>query len=264
MLGRNRTLAIIALVSLSGCLGRGQTDLLQARLRAQQQQLLQAQTQLDDANKSLVVAQRESEKLRSELASLNSGAAPSHSATNVVPVSAIKINSMLTAGVDKDDRAGDDSVVVNFAPYDDDGEMVKLHGTVDIVAIDPSRPEGEQRIAKWSFTPEETRAHWVRGFLGSGYQFTLPWPEPPTHEELVLHVRLRTPDDREFFATQVVKIQPEVVTAAATATPAIPLEETVRRPQFEEELEKTIPATPQRKEIRESTNWTDSTMPIRR
>ncbi|HET6422197.1 MAG TPA: hypothetical protein VFG20_00855, partial [Planctomycetaceae bacterium] len=37
-----RFTSVLLLVSLAGCLGRGQTDLLHARLRAQQQQLLQA------------------------------------------------------------------------------------------------------------------------------------------------------------------------------------------------------------------------------
>lgn len=260
MLIWTKRLSTLALVSLIGCAGRGESDLLQARLRAQQEQLLQAQTQLNETNKNLAVARRESEQLRTELAQAASGETKLASAGQIVPVSAIKINTMLTAGVDKDDQAGDDAVVVNFAPYDDDGEIVKLHGPVDIVATDPSQPEGKQLFAKWSFTTEETRQHWVRGFLGSGYQFTLPWPEPPKHDELVLHVRLRTPDDREFVATQVVKIRREVVTAEASAT----AETTVRRPLRDDEFEAFEPPANRRAEIRESTNWTDETTPVRR
>jgi hypothetical protein len=100
----------------------------------------------------------------------------------------------------------------------------------------------------------------VRGFLGSGYQFTLPWPDPPQHDEVVLHVRLRAPDEREFVATQVVKIQPEVVTADNKSSV-----ETVRRPIADRELIESITPGPLRREgVRESTNWTDETMPVRR
>jgi cellobiose-specific phosphotransferase system component IIA len=258
MSARDRFVVLLTLIPLAGCLGRGQSDLLQARLRAQQQQLVETQSQLKEASKSLAEARRESEELRTELAQLGSGNATTASG-NVVAVSAIKINSMLTAGVNKDGRAGDDAVVINFAPYDDDGEMVKMHGTVDVVALDPRQPEGKQTVAKWTFTPEETRQHWVRGFLGSGYQFTLPWPEPPQHDEYVLHVRLRAPDDREFVATQVVKIQPEVVTAGGTTTT-----QTVRRPLGPEDVEIVEPPLDRRRAIQESTNWTDTTMPIRR
>lgn len=257
MLNWTKRLSALPLVVLAGCLGHGESDLLQARLRAQQEQLLQAQTQLKESNKNLVQARRETEQLRTELAQAASGETKVAAAGQVVPVSAIKINTMLTAGVDKDGTAGDDAVVINFAPYDDDGEMVKLHGPVDIVATDPSRPDGQQLFAKWSFTTEETREHWVRGFLGSGYQFTLPWPEPPKHDELVLHVRLRSPDGREFVATQVVKIRPEVATANAVSTTE------ARRPVVDDLLE-AVEEKPRRPVIRESTNWTNETMPVRR
>ncbi len=255
-----KRLALLALVLLAGCLGRGETDLLQARLRTQQEQLVKVQTQLQDAKANLAHVERESEQLRTQLAQAGSGEIKLASSETVAPISAIKINSMLTAGINKDDTAGDDAIVVNFAPYDDDGEMVKLHGPVDIVATDPRLPEGKQVFAKWNFTTEETRQHWVRGFLGSGYQFTLPWPEPPQHEELVLHVRLRSPDGREFVATQVLKIQPEVV-AAGRETPS--MTET-RRPVVDDLIESVEERSANRPEVRESTNWTYSTIPIRR
>lgn len=253
-------LPLLALVLLAGCLGRGETDLLQARLRAQQDQLLQAQRQLTETTKSLAKAQKEADDLRTELAQMAAGGTQLVSSETAVPVTAIKINSMLTAGIDKDGTAGDDAIVVNFAPYDDDGEMVKLHGTVDIVAIDPSQPEGKQFVAKWNFTADETREHWVRGFLGSGYQFTLPWPEPPKHEEVVLHVRLRSPDGREFVATQVVKIRLETVASGRTTSTSTE----TRRPIVDELIESIDERSAERPAVRESTNWTYSTVPIRR
>lgn len=250
---------LLPLLLLMGCLGSARTeDLLHARLRAQQQQLLETKSSVDELTAALQKSRRETETLRTELARVESGDLKTVSGEGVIPVSAIKINSMLTAGMDKNGIKGDDTLVVNFAPYDDDGEMVKLHGTVDIVAMDPQLPEGEQIIARWSFAPEETRQHWVRGFLGSGYQFSLPWSDPPQHDELVLHVRLRTPSDREFVATQVVRIEPEIVTANGRTT------ETVRRPLLETERDEKLPTSSGRGVIRESTNWTESTMPVRR
>jgi len=245
----------LCLLSLAGCLaGRGQTEVLQARLREQEQTLADVQSQLAKQEQALSQARRDADELRRQLAQADGGGLLPEQSDLLVRVSGIKINGLLTAGVDRDEVAGDDSLFVQFAPHDADGELVKLPGAIDIAVLDPALPESARTVAKWSFNADESRSHWTRGFLGTGYQFTLPWPhEPPRHAELVLHVRLRPVDGREFTATHVLRIEPPVTTADDRQVVRKPIEPTAR------------PAAPTaRAPLVESTNWTEGTIPVLR
>lgn len=214
-----------------------------------------AQSELRSTSEQLALARKEAERLELQLASSGKpGLLPEQTET-LVRVTGIKINPMLTAGLDKDEVAGDDTLVVQFSPVDNDGELVKLGGKIEIVAIDPGQTETARPLGRWSFDPEESRSHWTRGFLGSGYQFTLPWPELPQAKEVVVHVRLTAPDGRQFEANQLVAITPPVVTAAGART--------ANRP----ELKALDPATltPRRRApVQESTNWMEHTTPVYR
>jgi hypothetical protein len=248
---RRRTLLCgigLGLLGLAGCaFGRGQTDVLQARLREQERQLVDAQSQVETQARELQLARRESDELRRQMAQAGDNGLLPEQSDLLVRVSGIKINSMLTAGVDRDDVSGDDALFVQFAPHDVEGELVKLPGEIEIAVLDPALPEAERTVAKWAFTPEESRSHWVRGFLGTGYQFTLPWPsEPPRNTDLVVHVRLKPVDGREFAATHVFQVEPTVVAAGGAQT-----------------ARKAIVNEP-RGPLVESTNWTEETMPVRR
>jgi hypothetical protein len=235
-------------LSLTGCLaGRGDTDLLHARLREQEQRLAEVQSQLTAQERALAEARREADSLRKQLAQADGGGLLPEQTDQLVRVSGIKINSLLTAGVDRDEVAGDDALFVQFAPHDADGEIVKLPGAIDIAVLDPSLPDGERTVAQWSFAAEDCRAHWTRGFVGTGYQFTLPWPhEPPRNSELVVHVRLKPVDGREFTAAHVIRVTPPVVTAGSQQTVLKAGGRTEREP------------------LAESTNWTEFTTPVRR
>lgn len=251
-----RQTALLALcgLGLAGCVaGRGQTDVLHARLREQEQRLADTESQLVASQRELKQARHDTEQLRTQLAQSGPNALLPEQSDLLVRVSGIKINSMLTAGVDRDEIAGDDALFVQFAPHDADGELVKLPGAIDIAVLDPALPEAQRTIARWTIPAEETREHWTRGFLGTGYQFTLPWPgESPRNTELVLHVRLRPADGREFAATHVFRVTPQVTTATGTASVNKPT------PEF------APPAAFGRAPVVESTNWTDETTPVRR
>lgn len=247
---------MLVLVGVSGCLGRGQTDLLQARLREQQQRLAESQTELQTVQQQLAQARKESDGLRSQLAKAGTPGLLPEQSDLLVRVSGIRINSMLTAGFDQNDEYGDDSLAVHFTPVDHQGEIVKLPGHIRIRVLDPNLPETSRAVAEWNFDPLESRNHWVRGFLGSGYQFTLPWPnEPPRNSQLVVHVQLQPGDGREFSATHVVKITPPVVAAGGQVVPAsaaAPFPESTRKPEA------------QRPVLDDSTNWVRDEFPTYR
>jgi hypothetical protein len=236
----------LCLLGSTGCVaGRGEADLLQARLREQEQTLADVESRLKRQEHELAQARHAADELRRQLAQSGDGALLPEQSDLLVRVSGLKINSMLTAGVDRDEVAGDDALFVQFAPHDADGELVKLPGAIDIAVLDPALPETERTVATWNFPAEECRKHWTRGFLGTGYQFTLPWPhEPPRSQELVVHVRLKPVDGREFTASHVIRITPPVISAnRQTARKPV---ESVREP------------------LVESTNWTEENIPVLR
>lgn len=254
MTARTTWMSCLCFVGLSGCLGRTQADLLQARLREQQQILAETQAQLDASAKELKLARKETEGLRHQLAKSGAPGLLPEQSDALVRVSAIRINSMLTAGFDRDDAYGDDSLVVQFTPVDDTGEVVRLPGEVRIRVVDPALPEDSQTVDEWTFSAAESRERWVRGFLGNGYQFTLPWQRPPKNSDLVVHVQLRPADGREFTATHLVKITPPVVTAdAQQIQPAGAA--SLRKPELE---------TPTRPVIEDSSRWMRDDVPTYR
>jgi hypothetical protein len=252
--GRTGILAVL-LLGLVGCAGRGETDLLHARLREQQQQLAETQSQLEISERAVKQARRETESLRTQYVQAGPPGLLPEQSDLLTRVSDLRINSMLTAGLDRDDGVGDDALAVQFAPVDDDGELIRLPGDITITVLDPQLPGTDREIARWTFTAAESREHWVRGFLGTGYQFTLPWPQPPQHAELVVHVGLKTADGREFTASHVLKISPPIVTAEASVSSG-PKRAEVRRVPTEN-------ASPEdRGIVRDSTSWTADTIPV--
>jgi len=242
----------ILLIGLSGCLGRGETDLLQARLREQQQLLTESESQLQRTSQDLKLARKETEGLRVQLAQTGQPGLLPEQSDVLVRASAIKINTMLTAGFDQDDTYGDDSLVVHFMPVDDLGEALRLPGDIEIKVLDPALPENSQTIAKWTFTAVESREKWFRGLFGAGYQFTLPWKAPPEHSELVVHVQLKPADGRVFTASHIVKITPPVMTAEGQQIVPARAQQTLK------------PGAPARPAFEDSSSWLKDDVPAYR
>lgn len=191
---------------LCGCLGRAKPDLLQARLREQQERVVEVERRMEAAQADLQRARRESEQLRAELARTGKQVMAAEYTESLIRASKLQINPLLSGGLNRDSQPGDDALVAFFALTDDDGEVVKLPGTVELTLLDPSLPEPTRQVGQWRFTAEECRSKWTRGFTGSGYQFTVPLDQPIQHDQLVLNAKLTTADKRIFDASQLVRV----------------------------------------------------------
>lgn len=265
----------LSALAAAGCFARNKTtDYLQARLRVQEQNLADLQTQLDRTVSDLQLARREVDSLRTQLADSGRSQLPAEQSAVLLRVSEIKINSMLTSGLNQDGEPGDDRIVVHFAPCDDDGEAVKLPGRIRITAQDPALPENERTFGTWSFSAEECREHWVRGFLGAGYQFTLELERPPVHTDLVVHLTLETPDGRSFSATHIVRVRPPASPPVAGRVPRPDADElrevtpvgasAANPPAAPRTARKPVGQLPPQAPIQDSTGWTESDIPYRR
>ncbi len=283
--------AACGLLLAGGCLPRnGSVDLLHARLRQNEEQLAELQSSLQSSSTQLKQARREIDLLRTELAEAgNPRVTPEHAAA-MVQVSRIEVLPWLTGGIDKDDDPGDDALAVYFTPRDDQGEVVKLPGNIKITLTDPALETDQQTVGSWTFSPEECRDAWTRGFMGGGYQFTLPWENSPVNARLVVHVEYATPDGRSFDDTQLVKVHPSAEAVAkrprsqrtapkdltaedltadresSAVRPASRLE-TLRRPVYRNRDESSEPdelledEADERPQTPHSANWTDDTIP---
>lgn len=265
---------------LCGCLGRAKPDLLQARLREQQERVVEVERRMEAAQADLQRARRESEQLRAELARTGKQVMAAEYTESLIRASKLQINPLLSGGLNRDRQPGDDALVAFFALTDDDGEVVKLPGTVELTLLDPSLPEPTRQVGQWRFTAEECRSKWTRGFTGSGYQFTVALDQPIQHDQLVLNAKLTTADKRIFDASQLVRVSrsegSETVGRVPEQVPPQPLDDVndppppagdpaAGGPKQANWAEDDVPAPREPKvvPVRDSTSWMKDDFPKR-
>ena len=268
---------------ICGCAGRMDADLLRARIREQAAQLSESQRDIAKTQTELNRTRQEAAQLRSELAQLGQ---PDIS-TPSIPMTKLRIHSLSSGGLNKDDQPGDDVVVVQFVQLDADNEPSQSPGGLEFRLIDPLLPETEREVGTWVFSAEQCRSHWTRGITGSGFQFSLPLAQPPRHTDLVVHLKYTTSDGRELNARHVVKVvTPPENTSMQTHSPRkarrsrpTPVQVVDESNEFlppaggtrgpdegannsDWENEESAPSkeTPGRA-VMHSTNWTDATIP---
>lgn len=208
--------ALLGVLSLlSGCIGTSKVDVLEARLREQEVVVQNYQSQVVSVQSQLTVAQRESKILRVQFAKAGKKIPAVEATAAIASVETLKFSSLLTAGQDKDSQPGDERFHAIVIPYDSAGELVKVVGDVEFEAIDLSLPEDQRTVGHWEYTPEKAKQLWHSGFLATGYRFDLPWEQLPQGKEILLHMRLKTPDGRELTASHTMKIAPPAKLAVA-------------------------------------------------
>ena len=202
---------LTAIALCAGCVSRGNTHLLESRLRRQEDQLNELETELASARSDLVSANRKSRSLREQLAARGKITLLPEQADAIFRAEGVQFSKMRTGGLDRDGKPGDDVLTAVLVPHDSQGEPVKVPGKVELELFDMSMSGSEQKIGTWNFDVDESHKHWHRGFLGSGYFFRVPWQQTPENSELVLHGRLTTSDGRQFDTSQTIKIKPTEV-----------------------------------------------------
>ena len=262
-----------------GCAGRIDADLLQARIRDQAAQLTESQRDVSKTRSELKRTRLEADRLKAELSQVVNGeeSVPTFDAQ----ISRVHIYALASGGLNTDEFPGDDAVVVQFVPLDNDNEPMKLAGQVEFALFDPRRPEPDRELGRWRFSADECRSHWTRGFTSSGFQFRLPFDQIPTHSELVIHLTYREADDRRHDVSQVVKIVVPTgnATSKARRAPLNPIQIDDSNDEFlppvssefghddgfqdadSGRTESADESTKPGHTVLHSSNWTDSTIP---
>jgi hypothetical protein len=207
------------LVLAVGCASTGQLEVLESRLRHQEDAANQLQSQLTESQNQLQAARRETVDLRTQLAD-GKRTARVEQVSALGQVEAISLNKYLTGGLDRDGVPGDEMFSAVVVPADADGNLVKAPGSVIVTVLDLSKPEAQQRVGHWEFGAKESEALWHSGFLGSGYIVRVPWQKMPESPSLLVHAQLKTVDGRQFDTSQSIRITPPAATAQAATQPA--------------------------------------------
>lgn len=218
-------LVVIALTVLSGCtFGRGRGDRLAAQLRQHQLTVTDLESQLQSTKSELQLAQRETESLRTALASQSRDNLPSEHLAAVFRAEKLRIDPWQSGGLDRDSQPGDDGVSVVISPVDGQGDLVKVAGTLRVEVLDPSLPDGQRVVAQFDADPAAARELWFKGALGGGYLVTIPWTRPPHGDKVVIQAALTAVGGQELATTHLVNVAPPTAGLAAagnsTATTA--------------------------------------------
>ncbi len=226
-----------AVLLWSGCSSRGQMELLEAEIRQSQDSLYRAEAKSTELQSQLAMARRETDLIRSQVASTGGQVPLPEQTGNLVRLAGVKINTLLSGGKDRDGQPGDDLLVALITPHDEQGDLVKIAGEVEIEAYDMTRSGDDKRVGRWTFDSEQSAKAWHSGFVGAGLQFELPWQQVPLNKELLVHARLRTADGRQFDTNSPLKVSP----AASSAPGLLPLPQVQPvKHESERKIERTI------------------------
>ena len=121
-------------------------------------------------------------------------------------VAQITLNKALTGGIGRDERSGDENLLVVIEPRDVMGSILDAPGSINVALVDPATRGEAARIGRWDFTAAET-AEMLSGGPDRGIHLTLPRPPgSPAHDRLQLFVRYATRDGRKFQVEQPIEI----------------------------------------------------------
>lgn len=207
-------------IAVAGCAHRGNVDLLEARLRDQEDQLRSLHAQADRNNSELTAARRLNQTLQQKLVQPTSYDKTFDLSERHFQVAGLKINPLLTGGFDRDGQPGDDQVTLVVTPIDSREQPVQVPGLVECELFDRSRPADQQRLGLWTFDAAKTHAAWQKVLGSFGYRFELPWQTTPTSETVELSVRFHSQHGDRFEASAPIRITlPKSTLGAGSSKP---------------------------------------------
>ncbi len=210
---------LLVLHATIGCAADRQSELLEARLREQQDYAAKLASQLERAKADLSVASQESNTLRKQLIASGKQPLEPEQADVLYRMTKLKIDQLQSSiiPVGNSNRPLINMVVT---PVDQFNEPIKLPGNVTINIVD----QQDSLLETHSFTAAQVREKWNAGWVSSGFVFQLPWPEKIpfsdlSGQQIKLKATFKTADGREFEATHQLKVKEQHDTQANPGEP---------------------------------------------
>jgi len=195
-------MSLLVLMVLCGCRTTREREEWEARYRDQRDEIASLQNEVSQLNRKLTLREQEGDDLRLQLASVGKVALSPEQAQLLYSATGIRINKLLSGGVDRDGIPGDDGLSILMTPHDEDGSLVKLPGEVEISLMDMTLPKGQETIGRWTIAAEDVKQQWHAGLVGAGYLFEVNWQSMPHNRNLLMHVRMKTGDGRQFDVSE--------------------------------------------------------------
>jgi outer membrane murein-binding lipoprotein Lpp len=196
---------LFAVAVTAGCVSRGSVELLEARLRDQEDELHRLQAQHRQVQSELTAARRLNEALKQKISPAGHEQA-AWLTEQQFQIRGLKVHSLLTGGFDRDGQSGDDQVTLFFAPVDHRDQAIPAVGRLDCELLDPAQPLTRRQLGTWSFNEAQLRSAWQSTLGMSGYRLELPWQHPPQSAELQVRLRFHTPQGESFELSAPVRI----------------------------------------------------------
>lgn len=136
-------------------------------LADQLEKLTQEKTQLQN---QIEQSRAENEQLKEQirvLSDLPEGIKPE----DIYSVHGIKI-TRYTNFYDKDKDGKKETLIVYIQPIDQEGDIIKAAGDVDVQLLDLNKPDGPVRLDQWHVTAHELRELWFKTLLTVNYRLT--------------------------------------------------------------------------------------------
>lgn len=192
-----------------GCFAPGDVEMLESQLRRQEDMIRDCRSQLNQTRQELQQAHRENDQLQRQLAAIETDSATllPEQIGALAQAEGLMVDTWRTGLIDQDNQPGVDHLLFVLYPRDDDGDVVKVFGELEVEALDLARPEAEQVLGHWRFTTPQVRDLWHVGFVSTGFHINVPLPQQPLGSELLLHASLRTVDGRMFEVTHTLPVR---------------------------------------------------------
>ena len=195
----------VLLLAPIGCTANRESELLEARLREQENQLLQLSNQLDKSQVNLSVAQQESNALREQLTATGKQGIQPEQADVLYRMAKLKIDPYQSSILPAAHSSKPALINIVITPVDQFEEPLKLPGDVTITIFADSVDQSKSK--PYHFTASDVRKKWNSGWVTSGFVIQLPLPEElaglkNSGRSITLKATFKTTDGREFHATQ--------------------------------------------------------------
>jgi len=184
---------IIAVCLASGCSTRKETDLLEARLRDQEERLTQTLDDLQRTRSELELTRKESQDLRTQLVRKGRPVLQPEQADVFYRLSGLRIDPLQSAILP---ASHESERILNLVvtPVDQYDQPLKYPANLTLIA-----KAKDAEIARLDYQAAEVAAKWSEGWLSSGYVLQIPIATAKLEAEAIaVEVQFLTPDGRDF------------------------------------------------------------------
>ena len=144
------------------------------RSRLTEQQIDKLQQEKTQLQKQLDKSEGKNEELRNQIQVL-AGLPSEVKGENLYRLQSVKIGGY-TNFYDKDKDGKKEKLIVYLQPIDEDGDLRKVAGSVDVQLWDLSKDNGQALLGEWNVGPEKLKTLWFTALM-THYKLTFDVPE---------------------------------------------------------------------------------------